>query len=135
MIKQTYIVIFNGVSEVAQIRASSGHKTIPIFEPNIIFGSCLFLVCSCEIAISYESPGILPVVGMVGVFIPVIWKVDSGLWACRAKKTHLPCLWSSTFVSKSKSSQFGKITILSSNPDQLMVPVLSNFEMKFARLF
>ena len=113
---KTYIIIFNRVPKVAQIRSSLRHETIPIFKPNIVFGLCLFLVGCCEIAIGYKSSGILPVSRIIGVFVPVIRKVDSRLWAGRAKKTHLPRRRSLTFVSKSKSSQFGKITVLSTNP-------------------
>ena len=54
---------------------------------------------------------------ILGVIVPVIRKVDPGLWAGRTKKSHLPWDWRSTFVTKSKSSQFGKMTVLSTNPN------------------
>ena len=123
---KTDIIIFNGVPKVAQVGPSSGHEAMAIFQPNIVLGSCLFLVGCCEIPIGHKSSGILPILGIFRIFIPIIRQIDSGLWAGRAKKDHLPRSWSLIFVSKSKSSQFGKITILPTSPDQLVIPVLLN---------
>src|SRR5271168_2970192 len=109
----TYLFGLQGASDVFFISLTLCHEAFTVFYPDIIGTPGLHLMNCYEVSIGDITPPIKP---LPSVFLPIVWEINTWLWACGTKECQLPSLRLLGSISKPKPLPFFHVSPLPTDP-------------------
>jgi hypothetical protein len=129
----THFFFLYCVGNVVLISFVFRHKAFTVLDPHIIGTPSLHLMNCYKVAVSDITSPIKPA---SPVFLPILWKINPRLWACRAEERHLRRLRLRRSIPKSKPLSFLHIPPLAAHSQQFTVSILNgitDLQMKLKR--